>query len=128
MIRTRRASGWTIYDALLAIALCGMLLISLNFAAASAAAASQAAQNRLFALNLIKAEIAKHQTQPAALAASGPAEIDVKSRSSHFTGEASSLQVPGKPNLYQVTVSLKWQEHSKSHSSTKTVLVFAQGP
>ena len=125
MTRPRSDRGWTIYDALLALVLCGLLLVSLTCAAISAAAASESSRNRLFALSLMQSEIAKHRLKPEALVAH-PVAIDITSQSSRFTGNITSLSVPGVPKLYQITAKIGWNDRAKPREIQKSFLVFSR--
>jgi hypothetical protein len=128
MMSGQRLRGLSIYEAMLALALCGITIIALNYAAASAAVSSQVAQNRLFVQNLIRAKLAEYRGQVRELAGAEPIEFQMQSRSATFEGKVSCSQWRGSPKVYRLTVSVDWTERSREWRREKSLLVIGDEP
>lgn len=126
MRRGRR--GFSIYEALLALALFGVAIIALNYAAASAAVSSQVAQNRLFVQNLIRGKMAEYKPQVVELSSREPVPFEMKSRAATFVGTVSCKRWQNNPKVYRLTVRVDWTERSREMWREKSVLVVREGP
>lgn len=120
--------GVSIYEALLALALCGIVVIALNFSAASAAAASQTAKNRLLALNFVRGQLAQYQSRPKELSERGPVDIVLDSKATQFKGSIRSEVWNRTAKLYRLTVSVEWNDYSRKRKCEKSVIVFENTP
>ncbi len=123
-----RRRGFSIYEALLALALFGIAIIALNYAAASAAVSSQVAQNRLFVQNLIRAKMVEYRPQVVDLSSQAPVFFSMPTRSATFEGSVSSKRWRRSSKVYQLTVTVHWSERSRPWSREKSVLVVKEEP
>lgn len=115
--------GFGLYEALLALALCGIAIIALNFAAASAAVSSQVARNRLFVQTLIRNKIILYRGDVAELAQRGEVKDILESRSTTFETKVRASKWKGNSGVYKLDVVVEWTERSRDCRREKSVLV-----
>lgn len=129
-MRARRTAlrGFGLYEALLALALCGIAIIAINFAAASAAVSSQVARNRLFVQTLIRNKIILYRGDVAELAQHGEVKDILESRSTTFVTKVSASKWRGNSGVYKLDVVVEWTERSRDCRREKSVLVMEKKP
>lgn len=120
--------GFGLYEALLALALCGIAIIALNFAAASAAVSSQVARNRLFVQTLIRNKIIEHRGAVGELAGQGEVKSVLESRSTTFVTFVRASKWKGNSGVYKLDVVVEWTERSRDCKREKSVLIMEKKP